>query len=217
VCLANSRKTGGRCVAGKEISESGHPGNWIRPVSAREHEEIRESEQRLGDGAKPRVLDVIDVPVIRARPKGYQQENWLLDPKRRWAKVGRIAWGNLPRWADQSETLWINGHNSGSGLNDRVPEDLAYSLDSSLSLIKIERLEVLISRNLENNAYRLRGRFSYRGNVYSLRITDPVSEQAATELGSGSFVVDDDRFLTVSLGEPFEGFAYKLIAAIIRP
>ena len=208
---------GGRCVAGKEISDTGNPGKWIRPVSDREHEEIWESEQRLRDGSEPRVLDVIDVPVVRARPKGYQQENWLLDRRRRWGKVGRLTWSTLPQWADQSETLWINGHNSGSGLNDRVPEDLAFSLGSSLSLIKTERLEVLISRNVEDNSLRLRGKFRYRGDVYSLRITDPVSEQAATELGAGSIVVDDDRFLTVSLGEPFEGFAYKLIAAIIRP
>lgn len=217
VCLANSRKMGGRCVAGKELLADGRTGGWIRPVSDREHEEVSAYEQQLEDGSEPHTLDVIDVPVLRARPQGYQQENWVLDPKRRWAKIGRIAWNTLPQWADQSETLWINGHNSGSGLNDRVPEDLANSLRSSLRLIKIERLEVLISRNLENNAYRLRGKFSYHGNIYSLRITDPASEQAATELGAGSFVVDDDRFLTLSLGEPFEGFAYKLIAAVIRP
>ena len=33
VCLANSRKISGRCIAGK-IMDSG---KWIRPVSSREH------------------------------------------------------------------------------------------------------------------------------------------------------------------------------------
>ena len=34
VCLANSRKRGGRCVAGKELLADGRAGGWIRPVSA---------------------------------------------------------------------------------------------------------------------------------------------------------------------------------------
>lgn len=189
----------------------------MRPVSNREHEEVSAAERRLMDGSEPCVLDVINVPVSRAHPHGYQQENWLLDPGRRWGKVGRIRWDDLPQWADQAKTLWNNGHSSRSGFNDRVPEDLAFSLRSSLCLIKIDRLEVLISQNIASNTYRLRGKFKYHGNDYSLRITDPVSEKAAAELGAGSFVVDEDRFLTISLGEPFEGFAYKLIAAIIRP
>jgi len=41
VCLANSRKLQGRCIAGREIVQ-GKPGAWIRPVSAREHEEVSE-------------------------------------------------------------------------------------------------------------------------------------------------------------------------------
>ncbi|MGH7707024.1 MAG: dual OB domain-containing protein, partial [Vulcanimicrobiaceae bacterium] len=32
VCLANSRKLQGRCVAGRELQKNG-PGAWIRPVS----------------------------------------------------------------------------------------------------------------------------------------------------------------------------------------
>jgi len=41
VCLANSRKLSGRCVAGRELS-GGRPIGWVRPVSARENEEVSE-------------------------------------------------------------------------------------------------------------------------------------------------------------------------------
>ena len=123
----------------------------------------------------------------------------------------------MPQLVDQDETLWINGHSSAKGVNDRVPDDVATSLESSLLLIKAARLDVDISFDSEKDAFQLRGIFRHNGLTYSLRITDPVSESAAVELGAGVVRVDAERFLTVSLGEPFEGFAYKLIAAIIRP
>ena len=208
---------GGRCVAGKELLDNRRPGRWVRPVSDREHEEVSVDERRLEDGSEPQVLDVINVPVRGARPQGYQQENWLLDPTRRWGKVDRIDWNDLSQWADSGETLWMNGYSSAIGRNDRVPEDLTASLNSSLCLIRADRMQVHISYNPERETYQLRGSFQYNGHMYSLRITDPISESRAEKLGSGVIPIDDERFLTISLGEPFEGFAYKLIAPIIRP
>ena len=46
VCFANSRKLGGRCIAGKEWLADGVLGQWIRPVSDREFEEVSAYEQR---------------------------------------------------------------------------------------------------------------------------------------------------------------------------
>ncbi len=80
VCLANSRKLNGRCVAGVELS-GGERVGWIRPVSAREHGEVSEYERQYEDGSDPRVLDIMDVPLLETLPKGCQQENWLLDPE----------------------------------------------------------------------------------------------------------------------------------------
>ena len=99
VCLANSRKMSGRCIAGKELLEDGRPDGWVRPVSDRENEEVSEYERQYEDGGDPRVLDVIDVPVLSARPKSYQQENLLLDPGYYWERVRRVApddWRNSP-------------------------------------------------------------------------------------------------------------------------
>lgn len=70
VCLANSRKMQGRCVAGREL-HGDIAGPWIRPISDRPTEEVSEWERQYQDGSDPRVLDVIDVPLIEARPKGY--------------------------------------------------------------------------------------------------------------------------------------------------
>ena len=56
VCLANSRKLSGRCVAGKLLDGSGQ---WIRPVSAREHEEVSLDERRYDNGEDPVLRDVV--------------------------------------------------------------------------------------------------------------------------------------------------------------
>ena len=79
LCLANSKKLSGRCVAGREVLDAG-PGSWIRPVSVRLSEEVSEDERQYQDGSDPRVLDIIDVPLIRHQPHACQTENWLLDP-----------------------------------------------------------------------------------------------------------------------------------------
>lgn len=79
VCLANSRKLYGRCIAGKEVGGE-HAGRWVRPVSNRLHEEVSENERQYEDGSDPEVLDIIEIPMVSAKPHGYQQENWLLDP-----------------------------------------------------------------------------------------------------------------------------------------
>lgn len=52
VCLANSRKLAGRCIAGREWSTAG-AGDWVRPVSKREHGDVGEYERQYEDGTKP--------------------------------------------------------------------------------------------------------------------------------------------------------------------
>jgi len=105
VCLANSRKLHGRCIAGRELLQ-GKAGQWVRPVSDREHEEVSEYERRYEDGSDPRVLDIIDVPLIRASENRRQPENWLLDPIRYWRKAGEFKYENLHHLTDpQGEAL----------------------------------------------------------------------------------------------------------------
>jgi hypothetical protein len=218
VCLANSRKYGERCVAGKELLADGSAGGWIRPVSSRENEEVSEQERYYADGSDPDVLDIIEVPLAGPKPNSYQQENWLLIASGRWRKAGRFTWDDLPKLADREAPLWTNGFSSRGGENDQVPVDIVSGHDTSLRLVRVDDLTVTVSEPSRPSANYpiLRGRFTHCNATYCFRITDPVSESGSVDLGYGEYRVGE-RYLTVSLGEPFEGHAYKLIAAIIRP
>ena len=104
VCPANSRKVGGRCIAGREWTGS-QVGAWIRPVSSRPHGEVSEEERQYEDDSDPKVLGVIDVPLIAARPRTDQQENWLLDPNLSWVRRGRVGSDDLAGLADSPGVL----------------------------------------------------------------------------------------------------------------
>ena len=111
VCLANSRKLNERCIAGIEIA-NGRPLGWVRPVSSREHGEVPASDRRYQNHAEPRVLDVIDLPLLEPRPHTFQSENWLLDPERWWTKVDEVTPDQLEDFVDCAGPLWLNGRST---------------------------------------------------------------------------------------------------------
>ena len=216
VCLANSRKLHGRCVAGREWSGT-KAGHWIRPISARDGGEVSEYERQYEDGSDPRILDVIDVPLLEARPSGYQTENWLLDPTCYWEKVGRLSLFDLPALADPVAPLWIDDHSTYNGLNDKIPIAATGSITGSLRLLKVDWLRLTVSRPGEafgNNKRRVQGRFRHAGRVYALWVTDPDWERTYLAKLDGTYDIGE-CFLTISLGEAYQDACYKLIAAII--
>lgn len=219
VCLANSRKLGGRCVAGKELASRTQTGKWIRPVSAGEQGGIRSVERRYIDGGEPRVLDVINVPLLYAQPEDYQTENWLLDTTHSWVKIGRLGWNDLEKLVDPDEPLWIDEISTFNGMNDEIPLDLACSLDSSLRLIRVDRLTISVfdpGAQFGNPKRRVQGRFWCAGVEYWLWVTDPDYEQKYLKMPDGNYMIGES-FLTVSLGLPHSNAScYKLIAAIIE-
>jgi hypothetical protein len=218
VCLANSRKLNGRCVAGREVID-GRPGDWVRPVSDREHQEVSEYERQYEDGSDPSVLDVIDIPLRGPVPGTYQQENWLLDPAYYWARRGEFPWEDLGAFTTDWSTLWLNGDSTYHGVNDQIPIHDADSLDTSLTLIYVSGVELNVFAPGEafgNSKRRVQARFSYQGVEYRLWVTDPIYEREYLALPNGRHELGE-AFLTISLGEPFRDHCNKLVAAIIEP
>lgn len=217
VCLANSRKLSGRCIAGKEWSDGVHS-RWIRPVSDREGEEVSEYERQYEDGSDPRLLDIIKIPLLEPKPKLHQRENWLLDPNFYWEKNGYLRWRDLAQLTDPAKPLWINGQHTSNGKNDRIPRLLASELDCSLRLVQIDGLTLSVFKPGEafgNPKRRVQGRFYHDGIEYHLWVTDPVYERDYLARSDGKYRIDEKIFLTVSLGESFRDNYHKLIAAVI--
>ena len=120
VCLANSFKPpAGRCFAGREVLENGF-GNWIRPVSARPTGEVLLHEYRYENQTTPKLLDVIEIPLLNPDPRHHQTENHVID-EGRWAKVDTLSFGSLEKLQDKPATLWINSdHTKGDGYFDCI-------------------------------------------------------------------------------------------------
>ena len=218
LCLANSRKLHGRCVAGVELID-GKPAGWVRPVSARQHQEVSEYERQYEDGSDPRMLDIIDIPLLSPAPHGYQQENWLLDPQEYWQRNVRIGWSDLPRFASPVGPLWIDGASTYNGLHDSIPMALAVTLDSSLKLVRVPFVTLRVGAPGEvfgNTKRRVQARFFYAGKMYAMWVTDPGYEREFLALDNGEYNLGQS-FLTISLGEPFNGSVYKMVAAMLEP
>ncbi len=218
VCLANSRKLSGRCVAGREWVGGTAAGPWIRPVSARPSQEVSEYERQYEDGSDPKVLDIVGVSVLAQTPDKWQTENWTLDAERYWKKLGRFSWFDLPRLLDPPEPLWIDGHSTYNGANDKVPMELMGRVSSSLRLVHLERLRLRVFAPGEafgNSKRRVQAVFSHAGSDYRIWVTDPVYERTYLSKLDGEYETGE-CYVTVSLGEPYGGSCYKLAAAVIE-
>ena len=218
VCLANSRKLSGRCIAGREMVD-GRPEGWLRPVSDREREEVSEYERQYEDGSDPGLLDIIDIALISPRPNRYQTENWLLDPEVYWSKSTTFPWDDLHQLTDPIEDLWSVGSSTVNGQNDRISFAEARKLKSSLRLIELRNLTVSVfapGKTFGNKKRRVQACFSHNHQDYKLWITDPEYERRYLKMANGDYTIGP-CYATISTGEPHRGYCYKFVAAIIEP
>ena len=219
ICLANSRKIHGHSVAGKEIA-GGNIGSWIRPVSGRAAGELSEEDRRFENGREPGLLDIIRIPMIEARPCGYQTENHLIDDSEYWTREGEASWDQLQCALDSiSGPLWDNSSSSYNGLHDRVDETTANSLGSSLRLVEVTDLEITVAvegAEIGKGRRKVRGNFTLNGTPYRLAVTDPLIERNYLAGADGAFKVGP-AVLCISFREPYRGYAYKMIAGVLLP
>ena len=219
VCLAASLKHGGLCIAGREVAP-GRFGGWVRPISARPGSELSYLEYRYEDSSSPRVLDVIDVPLLGPSRHGHQTENVLIDGSRRWVRRGRAGFRRLLELKEEPEALWANSGSAGTGRFNFLTPAEAAGFDWSLCLIQVSKAEIEVGRGVRGSrAFKMS--FEYRDVVYKLSLTDPAIRDEFEPRGFGKYPFQDrgDIFLCVSLSEKFktDGRCHKLIAAVMTP
>ena len=176
---------------------------------------------RYESGGVPQVLDVVTIEMNSPQPEFHQTENHQIDPKSRWKQSPRVTWDELQAAADGPDgTLWLDGYSSFHGLNDRVPASEAGGLLRSLYLIRPKDLVVSVqsegSGEFGPPKRKVRARFTLNGHSYFISVTDPWAEAISLRTPEKETAIPDG-LICMSLGEEFNGYLYKLAAAVITP
>ena len=211
ICLANSYKLGGRCIAGIRVDN----GTWIRPVSDKEHGVLDARDFRLQDGSQPKIFDVIRVGLSEAKPLPYQPENWRMDGS---------AWRLLERPASIEHAAIVAKSISRTRIlfgeyEPWIPHAHFQARPARESLVLVQPEDVRW-RTQDRNTTRV---CLYLDDLpHDLPLTDPIyvailkSRVTGTHVSSELGIPKDRKILfTISLGEPYEGKCYKLAAAVV--
>ncbi|WP_417667110.1 dual OB domain-containing protein [Pseudidiomarina sp.] len=217
VCLANSRKVSGRCIAGKELINGVYE-NWIRPVSERNSHEISEVDRRYQDGSTAQIFDIVGLKLKSKSAHPAQKENYTIDDGYYWSKEGRYT-DSLDFLLDDPDSLWQSDYSSYNGTNDRIPTTAITAEGSSLYFIQPHNLEIVVrieGAEFGNGKKKVRAAFSYNGDHYLISVTDPEIERIYLAQGEGRYKLNGQYFMTVSLGDAWEGYYYKLAAGVFE-
>ncbi len=206
ICLANSYKEGGRCIAGielqdgKPVFEYGKP-KWIRPVSAETpHGEV---PSHLSTDLK--LLDVVEIEVTNSTPQGFQKENVLFVQSNIKIKT-TFESRNLDSLCSQLQTSLFG--NKGKA----VSETEIGLLDESLTLIMVDSFRLTANPGTPEKP---RIQFVYNNYNYpDLPITDPAFIQ---KYRANKNLLDSvsKLYLCLSLAIVQNGWHSKLVAGVI--
>lgn len=214
IVLANSRKMGGRCVAGISLATGG----WIRPVSSRPEGELQPSDCAV-EGRAPRTLDVVRFPYRERLDDRAQPENALIDDGK-W-ELARVvspgaAYALLHPHLEPGPALL-------GGVDKGVPDAAAQEgLDASLCLVEPDSIRFVSKAPYQPGKPRgARAVFELASQWYDLSITDSVVAPALRRAEYGSYSAPELGFpapahtlLTVSMTEPLNETRWKLAAAV---
>ncbi len=207
ICLANSYKHNGRCIAGIDDA-----GKWVRPVSSSQKRAI-DKDTRIIDGNEPQILDVLEIPLHAHGPgDGCQPENKLLKAGQ-WKKIGRVKPEDLLKYREADSVILHNNRDHVPASCFRIIPNYAWK---SLQLIHNENV---VFEQDENNKAKWRANFTNSKETdLSLRITDPAT---CERLEQGEHI-SKDCLLTISMAtgwSPDKRTAkrcYKFVAGVIE-
>lgn len=215
VCLANSYKHGGRCIAGIEfyqdngkwrIAKDNHQRPlWIRPTSSSTVTGEIPNDEANGI----QIFDVLKLSDATPCPHGAQTENYLYHDMSTTGIHYKPQNVLLQRFADHSHDMLFYDHKKA------VAHDIFDNiLEYSIVLIHIDN--AIVYQNPEKIDYpHYRINFGYNNCQYDLPITDPEYIQLLTnqtiKIGR-----KENLFVTCSLGMEYEGDHFKIAAAIFE-
>lgn len=211
ICLANSYKRGGRCIAGVEIDyktldewsivkrPDGIP-RWIRPIAQTQYGEIPETLAiPLGYFTIIKLTDTV------ASPHNMHTEDTTYS--------NMVSVGNIKPTKEIVERLLDTVHDFPFGNQDRtLSADYRGCDNYSLMLIYVEKAMAFEEDDMGKS--RVCMEFSHKGHSYTLPVTDPSFLEWFRYVGEKKIGLQN-IYLTLSLGLEYEGMHHKLVASVI--
>ena len=197
VILANSVKHGKNCVAGKDLSTK----KWIRFVADENGKELSKRQSTASNpyGSYPvKPLQKVEVGLDKHAPLINQPENYVIDGSQ-WQQKYNIDESDLYDFIDYPADLWGDGNK----VRCTYIESGQKKIEQSLYLVKVDNLKLF-----KNRYDKRRAIFEYGGISYDLPVTDRNFDQI--QEGGRNL----QGILCLSLGEPFDGYCYKIVAGI---
>jgi hypothetical protein len=212
ICLADSSKMGGRCIAGLRTDGGG----WGRPVAPDTPPgELYQRHTSLDGGRDdPEVLGVIGVDLEHSAPApGQPERNWIISGQP-WELRQRPA---APALVGVLQAAVRTGSEPLGSRTARMSQQRAGAAAASLALIVPERPAWHLRRDVHGRP-QVRAVFELSGQGYDRLLTDPAwSSRAARRLLSlkpGRYPNEaigipagNHVLFTVSLSEPHQGSA----------
>ena len=212
ICMGNSYKNGGRCLAGIEV-EKGRQGvlsivknnlgspKWIRPIKSN------------GDNGLPeclvgsyKIFDILEIDIIDIVPTGAHSENVHFNQICKIGHVEDIDFGSL---CDNTHHLIFG--NRGKA----IPSEQFDESNYSLMFLKPE--DPVINTQIDDYGHeKYRIEFSYKGTRYDFPLTDTeyihLLQKRLRQRGKRN---TGELYFTVSLGVNYHDWHYKLIAGVV--
>lgn len=208
ICLANSYKNHGRCVAGIDPQS----GQWVRPFSPSLDGAIP-VDNPLIDVDKIQLLDLVEIPLNSQETRGYERENQGYYPAR-WQVVGKAKMTELLKYRERQ--LLYPQFSCFISFDDLKAQKRLNGKLRTLQLIEVKSF-----RAYRNSWGKYRGKIedqSYGIGDCELSITDPFLRDKLAQNQS----VSRHCLLCMSLGQPWqaepgmESRCYRLIAGVIE-
>lgn len=206
ICLANSWRPDGRCVAGIEVGT----GQWVRPVS-KPGAGIPKEKVWIGR-TELALLDKVEIPLLLSKLQDrYQRENRFLNLGR-WRRTGRATVQDVLKYCEDDKVILHNHLDrvDAAVLDYKHPDEW-----KSLQLVHARNVKFEPDDRKEKE-WRCR----FMDGMYhtlSLKLRDPVAEH---KLNNGEKIASE-CLLTVSMTGPWQPDpgvpeqCYKLVVGVI--
>ena len=199
VCLANSHRDGGRCIAGLLLNDSNQPTNkWIRPIKKNSSAISEEEAKEIN------ILQIIEITNLKpANQFSWRPEDYYYDNLR--SSNGIITSDKLDGLENNQSELCNNFHYD---IIDSDKDTSVKNLKSSLALLKGKFIS--IDKSTKKCKFIINNKITINKKTYT----------GFKEIGELQSFIGKDCFFIVSIGEnPYDNgkvtLHYKLIAEII--